>query len=707
MASWTLVFRDTLNKHQDAFVAAKGNSSMRARILKKIKDTIVNSETAKDPCIMLPEKNIRKAVCTYYLDFLEDDEDRKVEEEIIEGGHKDRSAPDAVTVEMVRDWENDKPEDAGKYKTEFSGFDVVQKLFKDKFGEYDKQCRNTSDLKSMGQRTKLARTWHQAMSPEVKQELERVASKWNREGPPADTKDRYCSCNQKKVMEDFIDMVRRTMGLHVVMLAAYDRGEGRTPGTTIWETAPQKAKKSFSQSSKDNKKWAGQAQDRLANWLLEGEYVDEVDSDEADDDEDNLLDLTVDVDDEGYPCLPKGFGSLKLKHRQKVVHSIFQKAYTVITNNPQAPVPWGEVSEILDPSHMQKDTITAIYSHWKDRTSHDTPLVRFVGYRQADFYDSHTKKGDEEQRLKKVDDGKSSSDEDEVDVDTTPIPDSCPKYHLTRDMVGYLKSLSALPSFHHLLAAVEKLPHTAYSTARKQRLPVWASWTWSQTYLPQGIHGNMETAAAALEDLSNYQFNSCGMDRIVILGLGLLLSDEASADIPDYLGNSILGFEVGDQIEEKIAGIEADIEALLKDGNVGLSVVRQDIEKRRAEERKKLKQAQTKKAEEASIVDEKRRVEEENRRKEEKRVEEEKRVLEEKKREDEKRAIEEKRMEEERLAEEASKAGGSVRKSDAKGKGKWPAADLGEPLKKKVKASLPDPPRRSGRDKAAPKRYQG
>jgi hypothetical protein len=125
------------------------------------------------------------------LNFLEDEEDCKAEEEIIEGGHKDRSAPDAVTVEMVRERENNKPEDAGKYKTEFSGFDVVQKLFKDEFGEYNKQHRDTSDLKSMGQRTRLARTWHQAMSPDVKKELERVASKWNREGPPGDTKDRY------------------------------------------------------------------------------------------------------------------------------------------------------------------------------------------------------------------------------------------------------------------------------------------------------------------------------------------------------------------------------------------------------------------------------------------------------------------------------------------------------------------------------------
>jgi hypothetical protein len=125
------------------------------------------------------------------LDFLEDDEDRKAEEEIIGGVTKDRSAPDAVTIEMVRQREDNKPEDAGKYKIEFSGFNIVQKLSKDEFAEYNKQHRDTSDLKSMGQRIRLAHTWHQAMSPEVKKELDQVTEEWNQEGPPADTRDRY------------------------------------------------------------------------------------------------------------------------------------------------------------------------------------------------------------------------------------------------------------------------------------------------------------------------------------------------------------------------------------------------------------------------------------------------------------------------------------------------------------------------------------
>ncbi|KAG1746050.1 uncharacterized protein EDB91DRAFT_1246181 [Suillus paluster] len=247
-------------------------------------------------------------------------------------------------------------------------------------------------------------------------------------------------------------------------------------------------------------------------------------------------------------------------------------------------------------------------------------------------------------------------------------------------MVSYLKSLSIIPSYHRLLAAVQKL---LIPRLRKQQLPIWVSWTWSQAYLPKDIHENMETASAALENLLNYKFNSRGWGMIVVLGLGLLLrecrhaqeyeEDEATDDVPDYLG------------------IEAEVEAIWKDENLGLSVVRQDIEKRRGEERKKLEENQ--KAEEARVI-------------EEKRVEDEKRAMEEKRVEDEKRAMEKKRVEEEaRLAEEASKAEKRVRKSNAKGKGKRPAADVEEPSKKKVKSSPPDPPRRSGRDKVASKKY--
>jgi hypothetical protein len=91
---------------------------------------------------------------------------------------------------------------------------------------------------------------------------------------------------------------------------------------------------------------------------------------------------------------------------------------------------------------------------------------------------------------------------------------------------------------------------------------------------------------------------------------------------------------------------------------------------------------------------------------EKKKLKEKRRVEEEKKAEEEEKVEEEKRVPEEgRLAKEASKGDKRVRKSNAKGKGKQPAADVEEPCKKKMKASPPDPPHCSPRDKVIPKKY--
>lgn len=49
--------------------------------------------------------------------------------------------------------------------------------------------------------------------------------------------------------------------------------------------------------------------------------------DGSDEDDEKGPDLTVQVNDEGYPCLPTGFESLILKNQQKVVRQVFQKSY--------------------------------------------------------------------------------------------------------------------------------------------------------------------------------------------------------------------------------------------------------------------------------------------------------------------------------------------------------------------------------------------
>jgi hypothetical protein len=69
MADWTHVFKAVLDEHEISYVSAKGNPAERAQILKNIKDTILESNEAKDPSTMLPGNNVRKvsfqSLCLY------------------------------------------------------------------------------------------------------------------------------------------------------------------------------------------------------------------------------------------------------------------------------------------------------------------------------------------------------------------------------------------------------------------------------------------------------------------------------------------------------------------------------------------------------------------------------------------------------------------------------------------------------------------
>ncbi|KAG1732956.1 hypothetical protein EDB19DRAFT_1911771 [Suillus lakei] len=343
---------------------------------------------------MLPDNNLHK--------FLEDDEDWDDEEKIIQGGHKLMSGPGIVTVDM--------------------------KLFKEEIGEYDKKHHDTSDLRSMGTRTKLVQSWYNALSPSVLKELRQVADKWNQEGPHSDAKDRYHSQHQKKIMEDFIKMAGRTIGLHVVILAAHDRGEGKMPGMTIWESCLRKAKKTFTLALKENKKCAGESQDQLTDLLNEAEYGGDP-KDKSDEDDEKGPDLMVQVNDEGYPCLLTGFESLILKNQQKVVQKVFQKAYVVISNNPHTAVSWNHITQdldhylnmnyipqnvvIKDPSHLQKEAISMLFSLWKYCANHNKPIVR--GYKSKSRKSQKYIKVsvNEDEVLKKTPKANLSSDEEE------------------------------------------------------------------------------------------------------------------------------------------------------------------------------------------------------------------------------------------------------------------------------------------------------
>ncbi|KAG1858084.1 hypothetical protein F4604DRAFT_1931116 [Suillus subluteus] len=375
------------------------------------------------------------------------------------------------------------------------------------------------------------------------------------------------------------------------------------------------------------------------------------------------------VDDEGYPCLPTGFESLILKNQRKVVRKVFQKAYgDSFLFLKYCIFPWGHITQhpdhyldmdcipqnvvIKDPSHLQKEAISMIFSLWKYRANRNEPVVRFVGYKEGDFYDSLAKKGDDEV-LKKAPQANLSSDKEEdlaIHASHAPsLSNSCPKFHIGGDIVSYLQSLSILPSYLHLLATIQKLSETS--------------------------------SFLAFEELENYTIKYHDWGMIVVLGLGLLLcecsraqeyeADEAGDDVPEYLGNSILGIQAGEKIEEAITRIQVKVNAMLPGDNEKQMTVREEVHMRCLENKRVA---------------------------EEKKVDEEARVAEEA------QIVEVSWMAEER-AVTSKKA--SNTNTGGKGKGKRPATDVNDSVMKKVKTSAPpDPPRRSTQERVASKKYK-
>lgn len=88
---------------------------------------------------------------------------------------------------------------------------------------------------------------------------------------------------------------------------------------------------------------------------------------------------------------------------------------------------------------------------------------------------------------------------------------------------------------------------------------------WSEIYLPQNIYNNIQSSSMALKKLENYIIKSHSWSMIVVLEFGPLLyeccraqeyeTDEAEDDIPQYLGDFILGIQIGEKIEEAITRI--------------------------------------------------------------------------------------------------------------------------------------------------------
>ncbi|KAG0693962.1 hypothetical protein DFH29DRAFT_1006752 [Suillus ampliporus] len=396
MAEWYDSFEPTLARHQDDFVAALPQTC--GSILKTIRDEIVTRHKSLEDPVVLP-KALKKAIRRYYLQFLTDEEDIRAEQQIL--GDEQEQEPCGVSPEEREAVAH--PKDAGFYKKELTDWDVAQKLFKVEMDDYDKEEQSKLGVKhSIKYRTGHARDWFNDMSPAQRKEVEDAKAKWNNEGAPAESQAMYRKRNLKRVLDDFTQQIRHTMGCQIVMLVSHKKKSDQTLSVAVHESKPLNSKKPFTQSSRGCKEWTSDGFEKFAEWSKLEFYPEDDEDDEDESDEDNdmkekLPELVLDK--RGFAKLPSHAG-INTKGQQELVRRIFHASYKVFTKSAK-PVPWREVVAnpslyldldclpkdflLRDPSHLRASDVTKLWDHWEVRRAKKHKLIIFLAGKLGDM----------------------------------------------------------------------------------------------------------------------------------------------------------------------------------------------------------------------------------------------------------------------------------------------------------------------------------
>ncbi|KAG1753351.1 hypothetical protein EDB19DRAFT_1903006 [Suillus lakei] len=405
MDEWYDTFEATLTHHQDDFVTALPDT--RGKILKIVRDEIVTMHDSLEDPVVLP-KRLKKAIRRYYLQFLTDEEDIRAEEQIL--GDEQDQEPCGVSPEQRE--VAARPKDAGFYKKELTDWDVAQKLFKVEMDDYDKEEQSKLGVKrSIKFRTGHVRDWFNDMSRAERKEVEDAKDKWNKEGAPAESQAMYRKRNLKKVLDDFTEQIRHTMGCRIVMLVSHKKKSDQTLSVAVHESKPLNSNKPFTQSSRGCKEWTSDGFEKFAEWSkLEFYPEDEEDkSDEEDEDNDTKEKLPeLVLDNKGYAKLPSRAG-IHTRGQQELVRRIFHASYKVFTKSSK-PVPWREVIAnpslyldldclpedflLRDPSHLRASDITKLWDHWEVRRANKDRLIIFLAGKLGDMSKESLKNAD-------------------------------------------------------------------------------------------------------------------------------------------------------------------------------------------------------------------------------------------------------------------------------------------------------------------------
>jgi len=137
-----------------------------------------------------------------------------------------------------------RPIHAGQYWKLWDAFHVAQRLWANEVALIDNRSRDKTNKKSLGNRTAALRNWFNGLSTSRLDEAKKAAAKWNLEGAPDKDKmlmyvlfaafkgllinflPSYRKKNLRNRTVEFIEAMRRTMGVHCVVLEGYKAPDG-------------------------------------------------------------------------------------------------------------------------------------------------------------------------------------------------------------------------------------------------------------------------------------------------------------------------------------------------------------------------------------------------------------------------------------------------------------------------------------------------
>ncbi|KAI6144498.1 hypothetical protein EDD17DRAFT_1768482 [Pisolithus thermaeus] len=377
------------------------------------------------------------------------------------------------------------------------------------------------------------------------------------------------------MVKDFIEIVQRTMGSHLVMFVGPESGEGQIK-LVVFETAPGDGKMVFTESSQSRKDWVLTAESILTDYLLTepGEWrvlpiniFMPIDHCLWEEDSPEKQEVEISLDEDGNPEVPT-WGGQKLNVQQNLARAVFQAAYAKFTKKPKAKVLWGllikspmkyldtesipEGFTMKDPSKWTKADLGLLQDHWQSLEAQDEVIVSFIDCKKEDAPLSR-------QFDRKV----VGSREATTDAGQSNPEESSPAWHASKDQISYLKSLSIMPRYQVLVDLVDALPEQEHGKGLEVDFPYWTTW-----------HG-------AIGELQCARFSSSLRGLDVVLGLGLLLRECSLAQEVEEDDPMVMGVVVS-RLEQCPAGTKGPQGG---DGGAGLDHSdRGDEEKEKEEE---------------------------------------------------------------------------------------------------------------------------